>query len=72
MKINKNTTLKEILSKAGSQKIMAKYGVPCLSCPMANYEINELKIGQVAKIYSLDIKGLLKELNNNFKKRKND
>lgn len=46
-----------------AEKILAKYKVPCLTCPMAKMELNELKIGQVADMYKLDLKGILKELN---------
>lgn len=63
-KINKNTKIEKILLKPGSEKILVKYGVPCLSCPMAKYELKELKIGDVANTYKLDLEGLLKELNN--------
>ena len=38
-------------------------GVPCLSCPMAAMEIDELEIGNVCKIYGLNLKKILKELN---------
>lgn len=63
MKIDKNTTLADILAIKDADKILSKYNVPCLSCPMAKLELNELKIGQIAKIYKLDLKGILKELN---------
>lgn len=66
--INKNTTLKKIIEKPGAERILSKYGVPCLTCPMAKLELNKLKIGQVADMYGLDLKGMLKELNN----KKND
>jgi len=62
-KIDSQTVLKEILKKPGAEKILAKYRLPCLTCPWAAYEIKTLKIGQVAKTYGLDLKNLLKELN---------
>lgn len=63
MEINKNTILSEILNIKGADKILTKYNVPCLTCPMAKLELDELKIGQVAKMYNLDLKNILKELN---------
>lgn len=67
-KITKNTTLSEILKIGNAEKVLNKYGVPCLTCPMAKMELNKLKIGQVAGIYELNLTGILKELNNNSKK----
>lgn len=62
-KITKNTTLEEIFKIKGAEDILAKFNLPCLSCPMASFEMGRLKIGEVAKVYSLDLKNLLKELN---------
>lgn len=63
-KIDRNTTLREILEIKGTENILAKYNFPCLSCPMAKMELDKLKIGQVADMYKLDLDGILKELNN--------
>jgi len=62
-KIDRNMTLKEILEIKGAEEILAKYNLPCLSCPMAKLELDKLKIGQVADMYKLDLSGILKELN---------
>jgi len=62
-KITKNTTLVEILELAGTEQILAKYKLPCLFCPMAKFEIENLKIGEVCKMYNIDAEKLLKELN---------
>ena len=66
--INKNeittkTTLKKIIEKKGADEILAKNGVPCLSCPMAAKEIDKLEIGKVCKMYKLNLAKILKELN---------
>lgn len=63
MKINEDTTLAEIMGIDGAEKILAKYDLPCLHCPMAQFEIKKLKLGKVCEMYGLDLKGLLKELN---------
>ena len=62
-KITENTTLAEILEKPELVEILAKYNLPCLSCPFANLEMENLKIGDICKMYGIDIEKLLKELN---------
>jgi len=62
-KITKETTLAEILKLPEAEKILAKYNLPCLSCPFANLEMENLKIGQICEMYGIDIEKLLKELN---------
>ena len=61
--ITKNTTLEKILEKKGADKILIKNNVPCLSCPVSQFEIDKLKIGEVCKMYGLNLKKILKELN---------
>jgi len=63
MKITSKTTLKKILEKRGADKVLVKNGVPCLSCPYAQMEIDKLQIGQVCKMYGLNLKKTLGELN---------
>lgn len=67
-KITKDTTLAEILDKPEAEKILAKYNLPCLGCPFAKFEIENLKIGEVCKMYNIDLKNLLKELNKIYSK----
>lgn len=62
-KVTKNTTLEKIVEKRGAEKILEKNGVPCMSCPMAQFEIDKLKIGDVCQMYKLDLGKILKELN---------
>ena len=64
--ITKNTTLSEILEKKGMEKILAKYNLPCLTCPMAKFEIENLKLGEVCKMYKIDMENLVGELNKNL------
>lgn len=63
MKITQKTTLEKILEKKGAAKILAENGVPCLSCPMAQFELDKLKIGEVCKMYGLNLEKILKEIN---------
>ena len=63
VKVNSKTTLAKILKIEGGEEVLAKHGVPCISCPMASLELNILEIGKVCKMYKLDLKGILKDLN---------
>lgn len=62
-KITKKTTLKEIIEINGAEEVLGKNNVPCVSCPMAKYELEKLEIGNVAEMYGLNIEKILKELN---------
>ncbi|MCX6719492.1 MAG: hypothetical protein NTV36_00030 [Candidatus Staskawiczbacteria bacterium] len=61
--ITKTTTLAKIIEQKGADKILAENGVPCMGCPMAQFEIDKLKIGEVCKMYKLDLEKILKKLN---------
>ena len=67
-KITENTTLAEILKNPEAEKILAKYNLPCLGCPFAKMEMENLKIGQVCQMYDINVEILPKELNNACKK----
>ena len=62
-KISSKTTLKNILDKKGAEEVLAKHNVPCISCPMASFELEKLQIGKVCKMYGLKEKELLGDLN---------
>ncbi len=62
-KYTEDTKLSEVLKSPEASKIIAKFKLPCMHCAMAAYEAEMLTLGQVSKIYGLDIDGLLKELN---------
>ena len=66
-KITKDSILAEILKQSGVEKILEKYNFPCLTCPRAKFEIENLKIGEVCKIYGIDSEKLLEELNGKLK-----
>jgi len=67
-KITKDKTLAEILEKPELVKVLVKYNLPCLSCPFAKMEMENLKIGQVCQMYDINVEKLLKELNKFYKK----
>ena len=69
MKVDEHTKLGKIMKIRGMDKILKKYSVPCVSCPMAKMEIDSLEIGDVCNIYGLKTKELLLEINKTLKAR---
>ena len=63
MKITEKTPLEKILKIKGSDDILRKYSVPCMTCPMMKMEMNSLKIGEICGIYGIDSKKVIGELN---------
>lgn len=63
IKFKKNVTIGQILRHSEGKRILAKYHLPCLHYPMAAHEMRRLKIGEVAKVYGINIENLLVELN---------
>jgi len=62
-KVTLKTTLKKILELKNGEEILHEFGVPCMSCPMAKFELDTLQIGQVCKMYNLDLEKILEKLN---------
>jgi len=62
-KITRDTTLAQVLKCPGAEEILAKYGLPCLHCPAAAYEVGLLRIEEVTTAYGIDVDGLLRDLN---------
>lgn len=69
MKITKKTKLSEILDEEKFVKIFEKYEFPCISCPFARMEMENLDIGSVCDMYGIDAAELIKELNGKLKKK---
>ncbi len=67
VKFTKNATISQILKHPEGKKILAKYHLPCLHCPMAAYEIGRLKVGKVSRTYGINVENLLTELNYSLK-----
>jgi hypothetical protein len=66
-KFKRETSLAEILKYPEAEKILEKYNLPCLTCPFAKIELEELKIGQICDLYGIDCEKLLKDLNEAIK-----
>jgi hypothetical protein len=63
MEFTDKSTLEEILEFSGAVDVLVKYDVPCLGCPMARLEMQNLNIGQICAMYGIDLENLLKDLN---------
>jgi hypothetical protein len=68
MKITKKTKLAKIIDDPKIEKILNKYEFPCISCPFARYEMEELEIGFVCEKYDIDADKLIKEINSKINK----
>lgn len=66
-KITKETNLAEILKNPKLEEILMKYNLPCLTCPFAKIELENLTIGRVCDLYDIDAENLIKELNEAIK-----
>lgn len=66
--ISEQSLLGDILKKPYGKKVLSQFRLPCLSCPMAALEMGVLKIGDVSRMYGVDLHGLLKALNDEEEK----
>jgi hypothetical protein len=69
-KITEKTTLSEILKNPKLVEILEKYNFPCMSCPFAKMEVENLEIGRVCQLYGIDAKKVVKDLNDVLKNEK--
>jgi len=63
MNFDKDSTLEEIIEDEEAQEVLAEYEVPCLTCPMAQFEMKDLTLEEICKRYNLDLDKILKDLN---------
>jgi arsenate reductase-like glutaredoxin family protein len=61
--ITEETTLKEILENKEMIKILESFGVPCVFCPFAKMEMENLRLKDICENYNIDSKRLIKKLN---------
>lgn len=67
-KITKETKLSELLLLPKAIAVLAKHHLPCLSCPFAESESENLKLAEICQMYGIDLKALLRDLNSIYKK----
>lgn len=61
--ITKKTTLAELMDNSKAVEILKKYNLPCLGCPFAKLEMENLRIGDICRAYEIDADSLTRELN---------
>ena len=69
--ITEKTLMEDILSCPKMHKILEKYNFPCLGCPFAIFEMKNLTIGEICKMYKINLKNLLNDLNEVLKDNPN-
>jgi hypothetical protein len=62
MKINKETSLEKLLENREAAAVLAEHQVPCMGCPMASIEMDQLTLGQVCETYGLDFEEIREDL----------
>ncbi|MEI8364311.1 MAG: hypothetical protein WCF78_02550 [archaeon] len=67
--ITKKSKYGEVLKISGSEKVLSKYNVPCVTCPMAKMEMNTLTLEQIGGWYGIDVDSIINELNKPIGKR---
>lgn len=63
MKITRKTKLDKLLGNKKKEEILLQYGLPCVTCPFAQYEMKQLELGDVCDRYGIDSKKLITDLN---------
>ncbi|MCU0653610.1 MAG: hypothetical protein MUD10_05125 [Candidatus Pacebacteria bacterium] len=72
MEFTDKSTLAEVLEFSESEEILAKFDVPCLGCPMAKMEMQDLTLGRICAMYGIDQEKLLADLNAAAERYDND
>ena len=65
--ISKDTVLADIVQDPKLYEVLAKAGVPCIVCPFMQTEMHFLTLEQICQMYNIDLKQLLKHLNQAYK-----
>lgn len=68
-KFTSKTKLEKFLESSEIREILSKHNVPCLTCPFAEQEMDQLNIGEICKMYGLDLEKLLTEVNKTIDNR---
>jgi len=66
---NEKSILGMVLKNRKGPELLLKYHVPCLGCHFASQELDSLTLQDISNAYGVDLKGLLKDLNNNKPKK---
>lgn len=61
--ITPQTTLEEVLQHPQGKQLLEKFRFPCLTCPLARLEMDQLTLQEIARNYNLDLDGFLAAIN---------
>ena len=67
-RISEETSLAEVMRRPETLQVLVNHGIPCVACPMARFEMESLRVGDVAKAYGIDVDRLMKDLNEALEK----
>ncbi|HHE76830.1 MAG TPA: hypothetical protein ENL27_02520 [Candidatus Parcubacteria bacterium] len=62
-KFTGKTILAELLENPKTRKVLEEHNIPCVSCPFAQMEMDNLTIKEICGVYGISWKNLLKDLN---------
>jgi len=62
-KVTEQTLLGEIINDERVTPILKKYNFPCVTCPLVQYELEKLKVIDIAKFYGINAEEMIKEVN---------
>jgi len=67
--ITKKSKYSEVLKVKGSEDVLSKHKVPCVTCPMAKMEMDTLTLEQIGSWYGIDVDSIIKDLNKPISKK---
>jgi len=60
--ISEGTPLAEVLKIPGAIQVLLRNNFPCVTCPLALFEAGTMTVGEVARMYGLDVEKIVREL----------
>lgn len=62
-KFTKKTKLEQVLARDETKEILLKHKVPCVTCPFAQAEMDQITLEAIGDMYGIDLEKLIKDLN---------
>jgi len=66
-KVTEDSMLGRIIHDERIIPLLEKYNFPCVGCPLAQYELEKLKVVEIAKFYGINAEEMIKEINTYLK-----
>jgi hypothetical protein len=60
--VSEETPLAEVLKIPGAIQVLIRNNFPCVTCPLALFEAGTMTVGEVARMYGLDVEKIVREL----------